>query len=227
MSAPAEENPAPQYSEEKKKDKIGDPQTSDDGTCVNESSNDGHGSHLRVDTTRDDIDISALRSPSASREQAMRLEDDLAVLEAERVATRSTRDDATEKGEGGEGGENISISRTRSRRSQNVDEFDEATNPLHEKAAVYNPPENPNTSFAKFIKKLHESSFIVRYLTYIVPLVVILLIPLLVGALAFPDANVGGVQLLWFSVWLEIVWLTLWAGRVRITPPSGYKMAFH
>lgn len=226
MSAPAEENPAPQYSEEKKKDKIGDPQTSDDGTYVNEPSNDGHGSHLRVDTTRDDIDISALRSPSASREQAMRLEDDLAVLEAERVATRSTRDDATEKGEGGEGGENISISRTRSRRSQNVDEFDEATNPLHEKAAVYNPPENPNTSFAKFIKKLHESSFIVRYLTYIVPLVIILLIPLLVGALAFPDANVGGVQLLWFSVWLEIVWLTLWAGRVRITPPSGYTMAF-
>ncbi|KAK1142781.1 hypothetical protein N8T08_007413 [Aspergillus melleus] len=214
MSTPVEEIPAPKYPEEKRKDKTGDNQPSDDGTYVNEPSNEGQGSHLRVNTTHDDLDITALRSPSASREQAMRLEDDLAVLEAERVASRSTRDETNEKENGLENGETNSISRTRSRRSQNVDEFDEATNPLHEKAAVYNPPENPNTSFAKFIKKIHESSFIVRYLTYIVPLVVILLIPLLVGALAFPDANVGGVQLLWFSVWLEIVWLTLWAGRI-------------
>ena len=46
------------------------------------------------------------------------------------------------------------------------------------------------------------------------PLVIVLLIPLLVGALAYPNASVGGVRLVWFSVWLEIVWLTLWAGRV-------------
>ena len=228
MSTPVEEIPAPRYPEEKRKDKNSEIQPTDDGSYVNDS-NDGpgnHGKHLRVDTTQDDLDRAALRSPSASREQAMRLEDDLAVLEAERVASRSTRDEQERENRNGEeGGDNHSISRTRSRRSQNVDEFDEATNPLHEKAAVYNPPENPNTSFAKFIKKLHESSFIVRYLTYIVPLVVILLIPLLVGALAYPDANVGGVQLLWFSVWLEIVWLTLWAGRVRTTPTFGYPFA--
>lgn len=34
------------------------------------------------------------------------------------------------------------------------------------------------------------------------------------GALVFPNANVGGVSLVWFSIWLEIVWLTLWAGRI-------------
>ncbi|EAU32114.1 conserved hypothetical protein [Aspergillus terreus NIH2624] len=120
-----------------------------------------------------------------------------------------------------EGDDARSLSRMRSRRSQNVDEFDEATNPLHEKAAAYNPPENPTTSIAKFIKKLHESSFVLRYFTYIAPVVVILLIPLLVGALAYPNANVGGVKLLWFSVWLEIVWLTLWAGRIvtKCIPP--------
>ena len=49
---------------------------------------------------------------------------------------------------------------------------------------------------------------------YIVPLVVIILIPLLIGGLLFKRATVGGVRLLWFCVWLEIVWLTLWGGRI-------------
>ena len=173
-----------------------------------------YGSHLQVDTTFQDFDKTS-RSPSAAREQALRLEDDLAVLEAERVASRSTH--GTEKD--ARSGDVHSLTRSRSRRAEDVDEFDEATNPLHEKAAVYNPPENPSTGVSKFIKRVHESSFIVRYFTYIVPLVLILLIPLLVGALAYPDASVGGVELLWFSVWLEIVWLTLWAGRVCCTIP--------
>lgn len=42
----------------------------------------------------------------------------------------------------------------------------------------------------------------------------ILLIPLLLGALLFTNATVGGVELVWFMIWLEIVWLTLWAGRL-------------
>ncbi|KAE8168079.1 Mechanosensitive ion channel-domain-containing protein [Aspergillus tamarii] len=209
MSTPVEELPAPKYSEKKSRTDDHSP-TSDEGTYINEGSQDTHGNnHLTVDTSSaDDLDRTALRSPSAQREHSKRLEDDLALLEAEKVASRSTHEDTESKGE------RNSISRSRSHRSQNVDEFDEATNPLHEKAAVYNPPESPNTNIARFVKKIHESSFIVRYLTYIVPLVLILLIPLLVGALAYPDANVGGVELLWFSVWLEIVWLTLWAGRI-------------
>lgn len=164
---------------------------------------------VNTDLDQDTRDMMAMRSPSAAREQSLRLEDDLALLEAERVASASTRDEG-----GTDEGNKSTLSRTRSRRSENVDEFDEATNPLHEKAAVYNPPEDPNTKLSVFIKRLHDSSFIVRYFTYIVPVVLLLLVPLLVGALAFPNANVGGVELLWFSVWLEIVWLTLWAGRI-------------
>ncbi|KAL4927092.1 Mechanosensitive ion channel family [Aspergillus undulatus] len=174
--------------------------------------NEGHTHHLQVDTTFQDFDKHS-RSPSAAREQRMRLEDDLAVLEAERVASRSTQQTEKDARSGGDG-HSLKLNRSRSRRNEDIDEFDEATNPLHEKAAVYNPPDNPSTGVSKFIKKLHESSFIVRYFTYIVPLVLLLLIPLLVGALAYPDASVGGVELLWFSVWLEIVWLTLWAGRI-------------
>lgn len=223
MSSPVEERPPSKYSEDKNRRNLrpddGDlhsEKVSEKASYTQEPSVTSPGDHLRVDTSVQDPDHVTLRSASARREHAMRLEDDLAVLEAERVVSRSTQDH--QEKDVAVPAENESISRSRSRRSQNVDEFDEATNPLHEKAAVYNPPDNPNTNFAKFIKKLHGSSFVIRYLTYIVPLVLILLIPLLVGALAYPNASVGGVQLLWFSVWLEIVWLTLWAGRVR--PPS-------
>lgn len=113
------------------------------------------------------------------------------------------------------------MQRVRSRRDEPIDDFDAATNPLHEQAARYKPPENPTTKFSIFFKKVHNSSWVVRYFTYITPLVLLILIPILVGALAFPDANVGGVTLTWFSIWLMIVWLTLWAGRVGL-PHSLY-----
>lgn len=212
MSTPVDEISAPRfYAEDKQKkdDKRNggvDP-NSDEDTYVH--SPDGNGNHLKVDTSPDIAADAPPPSPSAMREQRMRLEDDLALLEAERVASRSTHEEHEE------GDKRSSMSRSRSRKSKDVDDFDEATNPLHEKAAVYNPPDNPNTRIAKFVKKLHNSSFVVRYLTYILPLVILLLIPLLLGALRFKDTSVGGVELLWFSVWLEIVWLTLWAGRVR------------
>ncbi|CEL04533.1 Putative Mechanosensitive ion channel family [Aspergillus calidoustus] len=210
MSTPVKEIPAPTYPEREERGRSTDSsRTSDEGTYVHDGSRYNHGDHLRVDTTYDDGDMRPSRSPSARREQAKRLEDDLAVLEAERVASRSTHE-----GDKDARSDAHSLTRSRSRRAEEIDEFDEATNPLHEKAAVYNPPENPSTGVSKFIKRVHESSIFIRYFTYIVPLVLLLLIPLLVGALAYPDASVGGVELLWFSVWLEIVWLTLWAGRI-------------
>ncbi|KAL3473341.1 Mechanosensitive ion channel-domain-containing protein [Aspergillus californicus] len=215
MSTPVQEIPPPIHPERERRGRSNESsRTSDEDTYVYNSSHHPDGEHLgdylKVDTGYTDLNDHG-RSPSASREQAKRLEDDLAVLEAERVASRSTHNEGGEKDGRSETG---SLTRSRSRRPEDVDEFDEATNPLHEKAAVYNPPENPATGVSKFIKKIHNSSFLVRYLTYIVPLVLVLLIPLLVGALAYPNASVGGVKLLWFSVWLEIVWLTLWAGRI-------------
>lgn len=188
--------------------------TTDDDHQVHDSSDISHGPHLKAKTP-DDHDASSLRSRYSTRETNTRLGDDLAVMEAERVVSQSTHDAQSKKSRDHHS--------TRSRRSD-VDEFDEATNPLHERAALYQPPEKPTTKVARFVKKLHESSFVVRYLTYIVPLVVILLVPLLVGALAFPEANVGGVSLLWFSVWLEILWLTAWAGRVCVTVLFQYPI---
>ncbi|KGO76047.1 Mechanosensitive ion channel MscS [Penicillium italicum] len=215
MSSPVEEREA--YTEPK--DKRKEPNissTPDDGTYVTEPDTDRDAGRLKVDTAHnvDDDEHPPLRTPSARREQATRLEDDLMLLQAERMTSHSTGVQEDEH-------EHNSINRSRSRRSETVDEFDEATNPLHEKAAIYMPPEKPNTQIAVFVKKLHQSSFLVRYLTYISPIVILILIPLLVGALKYPNASVGGVELMWFSIWLEIVWLTLWAGRLvsKCFPP--------
>lgn len=151
--------------------------------------------------------MDTMQSPSQTREQASRLNDDLTVLQIEQGLSAQ---DTLERNQS----ITRSMTRQRSRREDLVDDFDAATNPLHEQAAKYKPPENPTTSFSKFFKKVHNSSWLVRYFTYITPMVLVILVPLLVGALAFEDANVGGVELVWFSIWLMIVWLTLWLGRV-------------
>lgn len=172
------------------------------------------GSHLTVQTDYEPGDpLRNYNSPSQSREMAHRLDDDLAMLKIERQVSQAAEAKLER--------EESNMQRSRSRRDDTIDEFDIATNPVHEKTAVYKPPAHPSSNFSKFVKKVHQSSFIVRYVTYITPVVLILLIPLLIGALVSPAkaAAVGGVKLLWFMIWLEIVWLTLWAGRVSSHPP--------
>ena len=164
-----------------------------------------HVEALRDAASRHEDDYPA--SPSRDREEANRLMDEIALQNAERLVTSASEV---------EGRNSTTLHRSRSRAPEPIDDFDAATNPLHERTAVYKPPENPSTKVAKFFKYVHESSWLVRYFTYIVPVTLILLTPILIGALTAPgqNANVGGVKLLWFGVWLEIVWLTLWAGRI-------------
>lgn len=169
------------------------------------------GSHLTVQTEYDHGDpLRGLGSPGGqTREQASRLNDDLQLLKIERQISKMDDDLSRTKSTGGD------TSRSKSRkREEHVDEFDEATNPVHEKTQVYKPVENPTSKFAKFVKRIHKSNWLVRYFTYIAPVSFILLIPLLLGALLFDDATVGGVELEWFMIWLQIVWLTLWCGRI-------------
>lgn len=175
--------------------------------------------HVRLQLETDDLRSESrsfrnMKSPSQTREQAMRLEDDLRLLAVEQQVQQAEDEHLHHL----DLLKSKSIQQERSRGEEKLDEFDAATNPLHENTRVYKPPAHPKTAISKFFKKIHHSSFLVRYFTYIVPVVLILLIPLLVGALVpiANRANVGGVWLVWFMIWLEIVWLTLWAGRVSV-----------
>ncbi|KAF1946212.1 hypothetical protein EJ02DRAFT_247532 [Clathrospora elynae] len=212
MTTPNAERPEPTYNMDSAQPFLSQRSSDEDGTVVGEqetrpTQRPRSGTHLTVDTVHDIYPMNSVQSPSQTREQASRLNDDLALLAIEQgLQDQEDLNRAQSM--------NQSISRVRSRREELVDDFDAATNPLHEQAARYKPPENPTTSFSKFFKKIHNSSWLVRYFTYITPLVLLILIPLLLGVLVFKTANVGGVTLTWFSIWLMIVWLTLWAGRV-------------
>jgi len=182
---------------------------------------------LQTDTLGFEPSLRSMKSPAQTREEAHRLEDDLRMLQIEQQVS-AIAEEKSIKAEG-DGLEKTathqSVRRERSRHSEGVDEFDVATNPLHEATKLYKPPRHPTTALAKFLKVIHQKSFLVRYFTYITPVVLIILVPLLVGALLprARGANVGGVGLFWFCIWLEIVWLTLWAGRVSglCKPRSG------
>ena len=166
---------------------------------------------LQVEVTKctSDSFVEPRPSPSKTREEASRLDDELTMQRAEKMATIESEREQESRG-------STTLQRSRSRKPEPTDDFDTATNPLHERTNVYRPPEHPTTKVAKFFKYIHGSSFLVRWFTYIVPVTVVLLIPVLIGALTDPgqNANVGSVKLLWFGVWLEIVWLTLWGGRL-------------
>ncbi|KAK5126869.1 hypothetical protein LTR08_004569 [Meristemomyces frigidus] len=169
-------------------------------------------SHLTVQTEYEPGDpLRNLNSPSVTRERAKRLDDDLAMLKIERQVSRIAEEEAMAKVDSN--GDELYRAKSR-RREEQVDDFDAATNPVHEKTAVYKPVANPETNFAKLIKRVHGSNWLVRYVTYITPLTLILLVPLMLGFFVFPNALVGGVYLGWFMIWLIIVWLTLWAGRI-------------
>jgi len=158
------------------------------------------------------------RTASEQRnDETQRLGDDLLMLEVEQVVNRvETANDEMHIGR------NKSLARSRSRHngSEPADDFDIGTTPIHEQTKIYKPPANPTTKLAKFFKSIHQSSFLVRYFCYIAPLCILLLIPLLFGLLLFKTAHVGGVRLFWFGIWLEIVWLTLWAARVSSILPN-------
>jgi len=60
---------------------------------------------------------------------------------------------------------------------------------------------------------------VLRYVVYAIPAGILILIPVFLDLFAYdgagkPVGGNGGVKLLWFGIWLEVVWLTLWAARI-------------
>ncbi|KAF2761071.1 hypothetical protein EJ05DRAFT_251504 [Pseudovirgaria hyperparasitica] len=70
------------------------------------------------------------------------------------------------------------------------------------------------TRMGMIYTKILHFSVITRYLIYVLPVAAILAVPLVVGATAAPRAHIGGVRLVWFWTWIEVVWLGLWASKV-------------
>ncbi|KAJ5747643.1 uncharacterized protein N7511_009339 [Penicillium nucicola] len=57
-------------------------------------------------------------------------------------------------------------------------------------------------------------SLITRYLIYVLPIAILIAVPIIVGATAAPNAEIGGVHIYWFFTWIEIVWFSLWTSKI-------------
>lgn len=146
-------------------------------------------------------------SPSANRADANRLNDDLELLRAERLISNQEHEAA--------GAERI----TSRVRAHNV-EPDDAFNPTVIKEETVKR-KNEDASLYKFWLFLKKFPRFVRYLLYLFPGAALLLIPVLLGGLKYNTnddrkavGGSGGVQLMWFGIWLEIVWGSLWVSRM-------------
>ncbi|KAI0525441.1 hypothetical protein F5B22DRAFT_341322 [Xylaria bambusicola] len=142
-------------------------------------------------------------SPAESQNQANRLADDLTMLQAERAVSN----------------EDYEIRRSRSRLRTTTE---------GEKGDVFNQPApaptigqslEPPTTLKKVYDIIRNLPRIIRYFLYSLPITAILLIPIFLGIFLDPGSQAviggpGGVHLLWFGIWLEVVWLSLWLARI-------------
>lgn len=94
-------------------------------------------------------------SHSRIREENHRLEDDLELLRAERVATNASGPEGSRSRRNG--------SRSRVIEIEPVDEFDISTNPAHDNGkGVWRPPEKPANKFAQFLKMVSTYVYLIR-----------------------------------------------------------------
>ncbi|KAI4118377.1 MAG: hypothetical protein LQ345_001546 [Seirophora villosa] len=73
--------------------------------------------------------------------------------------------------------------------------------------------EDTLTQMGKIYDKILHFSIVTRYFLYVLPLALLIAIPIIVGATG-REATLGGVRLVWFFSWVEIVWLSLWVSKL-------------
>lgn len=154
-----------------------------------------------------------IKSPSSARADANRIDDDLALLRAEqRIANEQQQQFES------------MAARSKSMRARNgVDRQDTVVEDTFNPPIPEAPPaprhQKVNTPLLKFLAFLRKFPRFVRYIVYLIPGAALLLVPVLLGALAIdedahPVGGLGGTQLMWFGLWLEIVWCSLWVSRM-------------
>lgn len=145
-------------------------------------------------------------SPVDTRDQDTELFDEEELHRAERLV--STREHV-----------NLVSRKTKTKVPPTVEESDHEEHFAPEPKTKTRVDTNNDSSFYHFLLRLKKFPRFVRYFVYLVPGAMILLAPILVDRFAFkpgttPVGGPGGVDLLWFGIWLEIVWCTLWATRM-------------
>ncbi|KAK7547773.1 Mechanosensitive ion channel-domain-containing protein [Phyllosticta citricarpa] len=57
-------------------------------------------------------------------------------------------------------------------------------------------------------------SIVTRYFLYVAPLAICIAVPIIVGATVSQNAKIGGVRIVWFFTWVEVVWGSIWVAKI-------------
>src|SRR5437763_4343889 len=73
----------------------------------------------------------------------------------------------------------------------------------------------------RLYKAVLNFSVITRYFLYVLPLALVIAAPIVIGATFAKRATIGGVRIVWFFTWVEILWLSLWVSKLfaQLLPP--------
>lgn len=78
----------------------------------------------------------------------------------------------------------------------------------------YDGEEDTLNRMGRFYNAVLNFSIITRYIVYVSPLALCIAIPIIIGATSAPNAKIGGVPIVWFFTWIEVVWLSLWGSKI-------------
>lgn len=166
----------------------------------------------RLDTTHDTLTVPGSEhhgvnntlSPSGQRADASRLDDDLELLRAERFISNQ---------------EQMELDRNRSTRHRANTQVEDTFNPPVQTETKPIKRRDEDAALYKFWMFLKKFPRFIRYFVYLFPGAALLLTPILIGIYAVdqeanPVGGLGGTYLMWFGIWLEIIWASLWVSRM-------------
>lgn len=67
---------------------------------------------------------------------------------------------------------------------------------------------------ARMYERVLNFSTVTRYAIYILPVAAVIAVPIILGATAARDADIGGIKMCWFFAWIEVTWMGLWVSKV-------------
>ena len=89
-----------------------------------------------------------------------------------------------------------------------------ATGPQRTGKVGYDGEEDTVNAMGKIYDRILNFSVVTRYFLYVAPVAALIAIPIIIGATVAQKAKIGGVRIVWFFSWIEIVWASLWAAKV-------------
>lgn len=89
----------------------------------------------------------------------------------------------------------------------NMDSDSDSAQQLHSHA------DGALNKMGKLYLKILNFSVVTRYFIYVLPLALLIAIPIIIGATAARHAAIGGVRIVWFFTWIEVLWLSLWVSK--------------